>query len=315
MNYIFLTYINRSGSTFLANELSKFDEILVCPEADILANLLLVKPQEDIRKSGNFILKSLKSDIQLRSWGLTETDFNWPENIITRFDAFKQVLDTFAKKKQKLVKYILYKAERLFQLVPEISLLQEDNGVNIFFVSLIRDIRAIFYSQYTTYLPGSNKTFSNNPVATSLYWNNYIATIKRYKIPFHLSIRYEDLILEFTSSMKKICDFLSLNTTIQKNRTGELFHYMPENHKKIHNNIRQTPLKERVTYWNLHLNRKDRLLIEKASGKYLELLGYNKITTHRLNYFYTIFFVWQKIIYSFRILCLKIIFKIKSILK
>jgi hypothetical protein len=315
MDYIFLTYINRSGSTFLANELSKFNEILVCPEADILANLLLVKPQEDIRKSGNFILKSLKSDSQLRSWGLTEVDFYWPEDVITRFDAFKQVLSTFARKQQRHPKYIVYKAERLFQLVPGISLLQEDNGANFFFISLIRDIRAIFYSQYTTYLPASNKTFSNNPVATSLYWNNYIATIKKYRTPLHLSIHYEDLILEFNSSMKKICGFLSLNATIQKNRTGELVHYMPETHKKIHKNIGQAPLKERVTYWKSHLDMKDSFLIEKASGKYLGLLGYNKTSTQKLSYFYTILFVWLKFTYRLRILCVKIIFKIKNILE
>ena len=38
MKYIFILYLNRSGSTFLSNQLSKLSEILVCPEAEVLAS-------------------------------------------------------------------------------------------------------------------------------------------------------------------------------------------------------------------------------------------------------------------------------------
>ena len=41
MTIAFLTYVNRSGSTYLANLLSASDAICVCPEGDKLVSLLL----------------------------------------------------------------------------------------------------------------------------------------------------------------------------------------------------------------------------------------------------------------------------------
>ena len=57
MIIILLTYVNRSGSTYLANLLSASDHICVCPEGDKLVSLFLESPDKTFRLDNQWKVK------------------------------------------------------------------------------------------------------------------------------------------------------------------------------------------------------------------------------------------------------------------
>ena len=74
MILILLTYINRSGSTYFTNSLSKYNNVFSCPEAETLIYELLNNPFSRIRNKNNLKNKFalyFKKDKKLKFWGLT----------------------------------------------------------------------------------------------------------------------------------------------------------------------------------------------------------------------------------------------------
>ena len=69
MTIILLTYVNRSGSTYLANLLSASENICVCPEGDRLVSLFLENPGVPFHYNTQWetkLSKILRSDGKLK---------------------------------------------------------------------------------------------------------------------------------------------------------------------------------------------------------------------------------------------------------
>lgn len=307
MNFIFLSYINRSGSTFLANQLSKHQNIIACPEAEILANILLLHPQEFSKNTRKSLIKLLQNDYKLRLWNLPEDVYNFPSSIKTRFEVFKYLLLSFKNKYQPNAEYILYKAERMFQLFPIISKIKEKKD-NIHFIFLVRDIRAIFSSQVNTIIPGTNKLFTNCPLETSLYWNKFINSIPD-KSSESITVQYENLILDFKNEIERILISLNIENSVFEKK-GSLSKFMPQNYQHIHKNIDKVPQVNRVESWKKTLRKKDLILIELASAKYLAKFNYSLINKYHRYHYLNFNFMIQFLKVSTINIIKKIIYKI-----
>ena len=116
MNILFITYINRSGSTYLANIFSKYNEVLVCPEADVLISKFLINPSrpykfDDHEKTE--IKKIIEFDNKLKNWNLSFQDLSELENAKFNFEAFCKIIFAYRKKIKPVANSIVFKGDIL----------------------------------------------------------------------------------------------------------------------------------------------------------------------------------------------------------
>ncbi len=303
-----LCYINRSGSTFLSQQLSKFKEVLVCPEADILANLLLVNPQKAISDKG--ILKKIQSDVKFSQWNL---DLNsLPDNYKTNFELFHSILENYRNQERLTAEIVVFKAERMFQLVKGLKLHKELTA-NVEFIYLVRDVRAVYNSQLQTLNPQTGKPFNFEPVNCALFWNSFVKTITNKKNALDTCIFYENLVAEFPKSIFSLVNKLGLKKEEFDFAKGDIYARLPENHKDIHKNIKSLPQVDRIDDWKKKLYNKERRILEIASEKKLKTLGYtvNKKGIKYLKLY--LVFLSKAIRYYFKRLIERVLFRIRKV--
>ncbi len=269
MNIVFLYYINRSGSTYLCQQLSRYKRLMVCPEADILADKLLVSPGSPIKDSVD-LDQAISTDNKFRSWKLDLSTITKKE---TNFEYFKSILEAYRIQQNSKAEFIVYKAERLFQLHKQLYKIKTKEE-NIIFTSIIRDVRGVCNSQLHTLLPGINRPFSMNPAHTALYWNSFVKFFLEHKHQLNATLLYEDLILGFPQSLINFISNVCRISIEPDLGTGDLEQRIPVSHLEIHKNITKEPIATRVDSWKKELKTPDLQLINLSSKKYLKKLNY-----------------------------------------
>lgn len=282
MKIVFLLYINRSGSTYLCQELSKYDDILVCPEADILADLLLIQPNKKPKDVAG-LLKQFSRDEKFSQWGIE------PEKLSIgnkdNYEVFKNLLKAYRKKVKPNAETIIYKAERLFQLKNVLASSQDTR-----FIWLIRDLRAVYHSQKSSINPQTGNCFSLNPVATALYWNSYIKTLTNHQYKSAQIIHFENLISNYPDSIDNIIRHLEIDLQA-KLAEGDLFQRISKSHLELHKNITNPPDISRISEWQDGLSDKEKCLLEISSHRFLHKLDYDcLILQKKKNKLYMVFF-------------------------
>jgi hypothetical protein len=265
MIIVFLTYVNRSGSTYLANLLSASEEICVCPEGDKLVTLFLESPgkaflfDDQTRRE----LKELTQvDPKIKYWGIQDDIFSMFEEVSSHIDAFLVFLKYYQMKQKPGASCTLFKAERLAYLYP---LIESYRGTvyPFKFLSVIRDPRGIYASQKRTIMPGIDKPMSTHPVYSALYWNQYIRAILKFQDqPSSYHVLYQDLINNMDMTLGRIADFLGLNLIGIKPGMGDLGGRLPDEHKGIHPSISEFPLEEKIHEWKRDLGHEELYMIE-----------------------------------------------------
>lgn len=305
MSIIFLTYMNRSGSTFLASELHKCNAICSCPEANILVEMLLTIPLQKITPRKKLkIEKEFVFNPRLKEWDLKEDDFDKINTPLTNIDYFLKILHIYKQKRKPIAKSILFKAERLIEFYNQFQ------AHNFLRIILLRDCRAIFNSQKRTNWPGSIKKMSKNPVRTAVFWNSFMtATEKLSKSGSALIIKYEDLIQDFEKTLDRICkNTISMRYQIDY-PADTYFHELADINKDIHKNIILPPKRENINKWEKQLSEKEIKIIQFISGRILNCYGYELIN-FELNMFLRVEIIIHKLIDKIRRFIKKLFFKL-----
>ena len=269
---IFLSYVNRSGSTFLANTFSKSNDIMVLPEAEILVNLLLVQPDLKFNLIDEVRIQ-IKTNAKLKLWGLNSADLSVLHNVETNFEAFVEVLQAYKNKFKPEARVLMFKAERLIYLYETIYK-QFKQKYCLSMVVLVRDPRAIYASQKKTKMPYCGTQMSQNPVFTAIYWNNFVSvlnTIESRKDVF--AIKYEDLILKYQETFNNSRILLHISE-FDFSSKGDLWDRIPKVQRSIHTLIEKYPQRERVSNWENELNENEKYLIERCSNKGMIFFNY-----------------------------------------
>jgi hypothetical protein len=278
MNFIFLTYVNRSGSTYLANLLDSSPKILACPEGDALVTFFLEDPagtftfdeQTEVRLRNLFT-----DDPKLQWWGEVHLFLRGLERARNNLEAFFMILMNYKEQVKNDAEYILFKAERLIFLVKRIKAVEIPHHIN--FINIVRDPRAVYASQKRTIIPETQKLMSGNPVRTALYWNEHARKgIREFdRGNLHL-LKYEDLILDFKTFLKELSGLLNIELSEIKPENGSLINRFPESHKRIHVNVQKPADPSRISEWENQLNKTEVLKIEFITSKILRRFGYKK---------------------------------------
>lgn len=276
---IFVTYINRSGSTFFVNSLSKSDDILVCPEAEILIDLFLKTPAKSFNPNKGFsntLVNAVLKDKKLKHWGLGKENITQNiQNEVTYFTAFLAFINIYRKKVKPEATILVFKAEKLIYYYNLIR--PHTRKYNIKFIAIIRDCRAIFYSQNNTLIPESNRKMETNSLKLAKRWNDYIRLETKFsEDDDFITISYEALIEDFHNYFNFVCKRINIQPFSQDSK-GDLMHRLPISHRIIHNNMENKPEISKIYSWNSDLENTRIFIIEYISGSLLVDKGYKLI--------------------------------------
>lgn len=288
---IFLSYINRSGSTYLLNLLSKIKGIFVCPEANILYDLFLKHPLTSNNCSASFNKKfhhAINYDIQLKYWKIDQyfKDGKMPEgenNLCKFLDILEKCKESF----NPTAKYIVYKHNNLFTLINKVP---EPFKKRIFFLSLIRDPRGIFVSQKTTISPYTKKTINNNPLLLAYSWNDMVNFSNKSKNKNLMLLKYEDLVQNQSKILGAIIHQLLKHEFIyETDFCNWIENRLPFVERSMHPSIMKNPQMGNINKWLNQINPVDLSLIEHITRKNLLHFKYS-VKKPQLNFFVYFFF-------------------------
>lgn len=272
MKVVFLTYVNRSGSTYLSNLLSASNDICVCPEGDILVSLFLESPGKAFRLDVHGraeVMQLLQSDSKLKYWGIGDEILPVLEEVDSNIGAFLAFLQYYRLKQKPEASCILFKAERLASLF---QVIENNRGTsNTFkYLSIVRDPRGVFESQKRTRIPGTDRLMSSNPVYTAIYWNHHSRAILGFRKQNDcFQVLYHDFIYRMNEVLSALSIFLGIDLDGITAERGDLSERIPDSHRLIHQSVSDVPLKEKIDKWKGELNPVEITLIERKCRNYL----------------------------------------------
>ncbi len=318
MELIFLTYINRSGSTYLAQILSSSEEILVCPEADILVERFLEDPEKKFisdDKNRKKLFHELITDWKFKHWGISQEELEAIFGEQDNFSAFCSILNLYRGKIKPDATKIVFKAERIIYLWNRI-IRAYDSCDLLYLIAIIRDPGGVYASQKNTRWPGSDRPFSQNPVHTSILWNRYIRTIYNLKeaYPDIILIRFEDLLKYPEASIKNTSSGIHLKINSLSPGEGDFYSRIPDDQKQIHGNINSPPIREKENEWKQILDRKEIDLIQCVARRFMIKSGYTPERRKGSLLSLSITIILQTISFYFSFCTNKILFWINKII-
>jgi hypothetical protein len=262
-DFCFILGRGRSGTTLLTSILNSNASISIAPESLFIMNTYRKYSGSVMdEKATKEFIQDIWLESRMLSWGLDEKGLlDWLlkyglnrgfatacEIVYARY-AFDQGKSGAKCIGDKNPHYSLF-VETLIELFPDAK-----------FIYLVRDYRANIASY-------KNVQFdSDNVAALSYRWVKYNKMVKaaseRYPEKFIL-VRFEDLVEDGASEVKKICDFLSVPFMVSmldyyKNDSGVTSEW--------HKNLNRPLNSEKIDSWNETLSELDVAVAESVCGK------------------------------------------------
>lgn len=302
----FLIYLNRSGSTLLAQKLNYFKEIAVSLEARLIDGIkrgpLIINTENDLEQYLNLIFQ----DEKISSWRMDLTSLKsrirkntYPIKFNT---ILKEILNEYFCNSSK--KIYIYKCGRYFLYIDKIKSLFPNSK----FIFISRDPRAIYNSQVQSKDSITKKPMAKDIVRFAIgYKNTYkIVNDVQHKKYLHI-VNYESLVTNEQKELKKILTFLHVQNI--KSKQQDYFDSIPNNQKHLHYNLKSEKyLSDRINGWQHELNKSDIVFLQKTLKSELTSNGYDLVFLSSLSISESIVFVINRLRY-FWLYNIKIFFK------
>lgn len=274
LNIIFLSYYERSGSSFLLNKLSKFKDVVVCPEGEILVNILLRSP--DVGRKIDF-QRLFSEEKKLVNWNLDKNELLLIQRNFIESDNFSgiktfiAILDAYRRLNNHFAKIIIFKAFEISYIIPGFKE-KLPKKYNYKFISLIRDGRAC-YSSFLNAFPLAGGVL-RHVTYHSLKWKHYVKKVLEQKNRT-LIIKYEDLILKYDEVFSEVLNYIGIKD-LDSEEKNNYFLKLNKDEKKIHAKIIHPPDASRVNAWERLLSDNEVCVFNLYAGKYLQKMGYQQ---------------------------------------
>lgn len=244
--------------------------ICACPEAEILVNLLLRKPYEQVsRKKLNAINCAITSDIKLSHWQLQSIPYE-QTGLMTNVQLFNFILIAYKNRVKPEASHVLFKEQNLMRFFVRYG---KSFANDFTFMVLLRDCRAILNSQLHSIVPETGRAFSDNSFTVVLYYIRFVKKLKRIiqanRLPV-LSLRYEDLLSDFKTINAIVCERLQIE---DRNNDDSYHAKMIPAHAYLHCGINKPLQKKTIHKWETGLDAYEKwlasfLLPDKNWGGY-----------------------------------------------
>ncbi len=272
---VFISYINRSGSTLLCKVLDQYEEISVGIEAGFPGYMTKLIPDEykEINNDASLekYLDELFGDIRFAQWKIDR------EKLIKRLHSseypltFKEILtaclhEYFGKATAKV---FVHKAGFYVDMLNDVR--QAFGPAKNLFI--IRDPRAIYNSQKNATCIYTGKSMGCSlPYFINQYKKRTRLVRENLKNKDFYCVKYEDLVQDNEKVMNTIFTFLNLrNPTRGSNCYSEK---IPDNQKSLHTNVGSDPNKNSLEKWITGLEKHEVHFIQKQLREEMEFFDY-----------------------------------------
>ncbi|ABW67639.1 hypothetical protein Dole_1835 [Desulfosudis oleivorans Hxd3] len=269
----------------MASLLNNIPDICCTPEAEILSKLLLTGNAKDpvSEETIKIIETAMASDPKLSFWNLTLSDLDIRFGSKTsKEEMLFSILRAYGKKNKPDANVLIFKCPILNDYLKNCCKNEDLIRSDLFFLALLRDPRASFESQKRS--KSLNEfVMDASPRHSAHKWvkfHNMIKNIKAFNCGY--VVKYEELILNPTNTLTKICDALRLNATL-KNVLVEgnsYYHSIPYNQKKLHQGLLNPFNTEKIDSWKKALNGSEIFLIEIIAKQQIKEWDYKLFSPH-----------------------------------
>lgn len=278
---LFLVGCPRSGTTLLQRMLDAHPHVAIAPETFFIRKVYMRRREYgDLGRESNWnrLIEDVMAMPVFDEMGLTKDKFISECREIERsysslFGLMLRQYKTIRRARlvgEKTPNHLLY--------IPTLSRFFP----SAVFVHIIRDPRGVVNSWKE--VPWS----TGSVVGDAHVWKRYLLSVRRIRKPVlssFMTVRYEDLVENPLSSMKRVCDFLKLpfdNAVIDFNRYSET---SIDKHREPWKERSFEPLdKSRALTWRKELSRKELAEIEAVVGREMRRYDYQPIAERHLVY-------------------------------
>lgn len=262
-NIAFLTYLSRSGSTYLASKLNNCADICIGIEADFIDGWITPGFQIASQEQMEAYFDKLYENYKFCQWKIDRIQLT---NQVIQHGfpiCFSRLLAEALSLyfNDSVCKIIIHKCGHYYRAVESIR--QEMPEAKFIFID--RDPRAIFSSMKKSLDSRTSKPMLEDVLHFTF---GYIDTQKRIKQhmndPFFHVVRYEHLLRNEDEEIDDICDFLGVQREKKKSRES-YFDSIPTSQKHLHKNISiGNPDINRMDGWKTELDAADITVLETA---------------------------------------------------
>ena len=280
----FVVGMNRSGTTLVRMMLDAHPQLTIPPETHFIPDL--IKVAREGAATPDALLKVIVSQREWGDFGLTEEELRGRFSSIRSLsagDAIRAFFEAYAERVGKP-----RWGDKTPRYVTRMRLI-EDALPEAHFVHVIRDGRDVALSVRDRTV----KDYTVERVAQR--WKEKVSKARRDAplLKHYMELRYEDLILDPESAMRRICEFADIGYDAamldyhqqaeQRLRemerelpaTGGKAHLSVERRMATHARTTEPPDPERVTRWRKEMSAEDRDSFESVAGDLLAELGYD----------------------------------------
>lgn len=265
---IFLSYINRSGSTYLSAKLNSHKDIVVTPEASFPQSLLGYASNEIYLSTDDLkpYIRHLFDDYKFASWKLNKEELlslaskQWPDRAQAS-SLMPIILSLYVEQINLEAKVVIFKegarsvldSNRFFDHFPEAGL-----------IHMIRDPRAVFHSQRKSKGSVDGLPMAISPKEFAQNWNLVMESSRNLKAKAveYRELRYEDLIQETNNAWDEILQWIGLTDLEIPTDVAAYNIAIPDRQKHLHDRLSGKPDASRIDSWRDQLAAEEVAIIE-----------------------------------------------------
>lgn len=271
---VLLTFMSRSGSTFLSSALSEYKDFQVSIETDLL-NCLAAIPESAFSDPWTTYDRLGKMSLDLDRI-ISREDFVAcleGRKGLTRHTVAESVLEAYFGDEDARV-YVVksrgpaWNMDFLAAAIPELK-----------FMHILRDGRAVMNSQFRTKRVYRGGYMASEPLSPAIIWRRKVALVDGFKEkqPERLyEVRFEDAVSDMNAVIQGIyCFFIGSGELERRDGAGAGYKSnIPAPELSLHANVGKAPQKHVVSKWKETLAPCEVLVFEMISGKALQKKGY-----------------------------------------
>lgn len=277
---VFLMYENRSGSTYLAAQLDRFDQIGVTIETETFADLLegthTISDEADLEK----ILKTLFAEKKFQEWNVDPAALRTALAALPRPAGFEAILRAILEVffDHQPLPYYLVKGTRLTHHIARLR--KEVPSAR--YLHILRDPRAVFGSQKSSKKSDGAIAMSDDPYDSAARWAINATRVDNVAGPDLHEVLYEDLIRDFDNTIDGINTFMQRpdlpqirNDADDETQGDAYLAKIPEDQRHLHQNLVKRPRTDRIEAWRNELSDVEIVLTQRAAGTVMQAKGYD----------------------------------------
>jgi hypothetical protein len=263
-----LVYLSRSGSTLLARELSKYNDVFVSIEAN-LPRFNKLQRIFGITKDPESYIKQLYADPKFRAWGIASEQVRAALKDVPcppKLEKALAALLPLAANNHKASVYVFKIGDLFFKK----QFYTESEQLSVIFIS--RDPRGIFASQKRALDSREGRPMACDIVRFAASYRLMHEKLNRFTGPLH-HVRYEDLVSQPEDTLKGILRFLKVDTT--RRASEHYYSSIPQAQKHLHTNLADSRvLQGRAQAWRYELTKEESQFLQLALKREMLQAGY-----------------------------------------